>query len=222
MASLCAAENTAMAFPPGLTPPPGLEPPCKPQHVAPPPGLEQSTGGDKASLTPMYVASSLTACPPVFGVTVVVSSLPNHLLNKAMMSATLEQARLDEFVLSCSTKPGAQRGEATITFSNADAAVRCARHFNGRRWDASGLLVSAKLLPVESPTPMTAPKKSSKPSKPSFALSAEAPAFIPGALQSVPVSIKEIPALSRIGSDVSTEDGDSTSSSDEKEVPVTT
>lgn len=222
MASPSAAEMTdaVLRLPPGLEPPPGLEMPCKPQHVPAPPGLEKAKRTpkpkkDKSSLAPMYIASNLyppevahNVRPPAFGVTVQISSLPNHLLNKAMMNATLEQARLDTFVSGLTTKQGAQRGEALITFTDAGAAVQCARHFNGRRWDASGSLVSARLLPVQCPVPQSAFVTSVP--KPSFALSAEAPEFVPGR-----PSAKETPT---IGSDVSTADGDSNASSDEKEV----
>lgn len=227
MASRFAAETTdaVLRLPPGLEPPPGLELPCEPRQVLPPPGLEKSQRApkpkkSKADAAPMYIASNLsmpevtgTPCPPAFGVTVRISSLPNHLLNKAMMTATLEQARLDTFVSGIMTKQGAQRGEALVTFTEANAAVQCARHFNGRRWDASGSLVTAQLLPVAHPVPRST--LVSVP-KPSFSrLSAEAPEFVPGGVQPVPASVKEMLV---IGSDESTADGDSNASSDEKEV----
>jgi len=226
-----AAEKTAdrkasIMPPPGVAPPPGLE---LPQTVSPPPGLEEEAAG---ALDPMYVkVKPMKPRPRVNGVTVQISSLPNHLLNDAMMSATLEQARLDKFVSCFVTKPGAHRGEALITLGSMDAAIRCARHFHGRSWDASGVPVIAQLLtswgcqasipkagPVQhwmAPSnfyPMTSTRavRGSKP-KPSFTLSAEAPEFVPGALEAV--KMKSI-----IGSDVSTEDGESASSSDEKEV----
>jgi hypothetical protein len=127
-----------------------------------------------------------------------------------MMEATLEQARLDKFVSNLRTKPGAQRGDAFISFTSFEAAVRCAHHFNGRRWDSSGVPVMARLLPML-PMPM-APSQAS-----SFELSAEAPEFVPGALPSLSSSVKPT-TTTGARSDVSTEDGDSVSSSDEKEV----
>lgn len=231
-ATYAAEEATAvLRLPPGLEPPPGLELPCKPQEMLPPPGLDKPKRTSKPkkmkspAAAPMYIASShcmpdvaSSICPPAFGVTVKISSLPNHLLNKAMMTVTLEQAQLDTFASSIETKPGAQRGEALITFTNADAAVQCARHFNGRRWDASGILVSARLLPVECPLPPHLAFAPLAP-QPSSTLSAEAPVFIPGALQSFASSAKE--TSQQIGSDVSTADGDSNDSSDEKEVTAT-
>jgi hypothetical protein len=136
-----------------------------------------------------------------------------------MMNATLEQAQLDKFVCGFITQPGSlngrtgPRGEALITLTNMDAAVRCARHFHGRRWDASGIAVTAQLMPVKAP-----PKPRRMPStrlQPSFTLSAEAPEFVPGALKTATVGKVTLPM---IGSDVSTEDGESAASSDEKEV----
>lgn len=224
MASPFAAETTdaVLRLPPGLEPPPGLELPCKPQQMLPPPGLEKKPKSaskpkkNKADASPMYISSNLfppavtrTPCPPAVGFTVKISNLPNHLVNKAMMTATLEQARLDTFVSGFATKQGAQHGEALITFTNADAAVKCAQHFNGRRWHASGSPVTARLLPVE---PSIAPSIAVP--KPSFRLSAEAPEFVPGGAQPLPASVKEPLTIS---SDVSTADDDSNASSDEKE-----
>lgn len=213
MACSLAAEMTAdtgatLLPPPGLEAPPGLELPEDEESVAPPPGLENIGA-------PMYVASKL--CPPAPGVTVCLSNLPNHILSDAMMNVTLEQAQLDQFVLHLTTMPGAQRGDAMITFPTVDVAMRCVGHFHGRRWDASGTLVSAWLLPVQAPPKprqMPTARKSCAKSKPSFTLSAEAAEFVPGAFQ-MPTSGKETPT---IGSDVSTEDGESAASSDEKEV----
>lgn len=223
MASPFAAETTdaVLRLPPGLEPPPGLELPCEPRKVLAPPGLEKSKRApkpkkNKADAAPMYILPEATGmpCPPAFGVNVRISSLPNHLLNKAMMTATLEQARLDTFVSGIMTKPGAQRGEALITFTNPKAAVQCARHFHGRRWDASGSLVTAQLLPVAHPVPPSSLAPVSVP-MPSFRLSAEAAEFVPGGAQPVRASVKEMRA---IGSDESTADGDSNASSDEKDV----
>merc|ERR1719240_1050836 len=217
MASPFAAEQTdaVLRLPPGLAPPPGLELPCEPRKVLAPPGLDKSKRTpkpkkNKDDAAPMYILPEATGmpCPPAFGVTVKISSLPNHLLNKAMMTATLEQARLDTFVSGIMTKPGAQRGEALITFTDPKAAVQCARHFNGRRWDASGSLVTAQILPVAHPAPVSVPM-------PSFRLSAEAAEFVPGGAQPVRASVKEMLV---IGSDESTADGDSNASSDEKDV----
>lgn len=62
------------------------------------------------------------------------------------MEATLEQSPLDKDVLSFVTRPGTCRGEAVITLKTEDAATRCAKHFDGRCWDVSGIPVIAKVL----------------------------------------------------------------------------
>jgi hypothetical protein len=158
---------------------------------------------------------------------VEISSLPNHLLSSAMMGATLEQAQLDEFVVNLVTKPGVQRGEALVTLSTMDAALRCTQHFHGRRWDASGVMVSARMLaPKAHPAPRGAASRSSTTSKPksrkaaakeAFRLSVGAPVFRPGVLQPLP---ENLPTPSKLTmtvdsfGDVSTEDGESVASSD--------
>jgi len=62
------------------------------------------------------------------------------------MGATLDQSQLDKDVLSFVTRPGTSRGEAVITLKSEDAATRCAKHFDGRCWDVSGIPVIAKVL----------------------------------------------------------------------------
>jgi hypothetical protein len=217
-----ATESEAlMMLPPGLEPPPGLE------SVAPPPGLEMEGYDEEIvgeSLT--YVPAKNHPMVPEF--VVQLSCLPNHILNEAMMTVTLEQARLDMFATSIATKKGDHRGDAFITFSSMGAAILCTRHFQGRRWDASGTMVQAWVLPM-APAPVpaavcaaktTKKRPKQKPSKtlsaeapeftPSWALSADAPEFTPSFL----AATKDVPV---IGSDVSTEDGESTVSSDEKD-----
>jgi len=66
-----------------------------------------------------------------------------------MLGATLEQAQLDEQLVSFVTQPGMYRGEAIITMKSEEAAASCAQHFHGRRWDASGITVRARLMSEE-------------------------------------------------------------------------
>jgi len=65
------------------------------------------------------------------------------------MGATLDQSQLDKDVLSFVTRPGTCRGEAVITLKSKDAAARCAKHFDGRCWDVSGIPVIAKVISKE-------------------------------------------------------------------------
>jgi hypothetical protein len=193
-----------LAFPPGLEPPPGLAPP----------GL----GGDD------YVSDD-SATSAEEDPTVRIVNLPNHLMSKAMMEVTLEQANLDKYVVKFDATPGVQRGEAVITFTCFDAAQRCTRHFNGRRWDASGILVSAEVLtPKVPPTAepafvFSAAVPEFVPLKP-FAFSSNVPEFIPGGMKKQDHKKRkqyrrsDSAATSTTGSDVSAHDA--TSSCDEK------
>jgi len=146
---------------------------------------------------------------------VQISGMPNHLLSKMMMEATLQQARLEKFVIDISTKPGGSCGDALIILSNRDAAVRCARHFDGRRWGSVAVRAlvitpepaatvqetSSNFLNVDAPTFV-----------PAFMLSAKAPEFIPGTMSAV-TTLNEFSVISS-ASDASTADGESASSED--------
>jgi len=131
------------------------------------------------------------------------------------MEATLQQARLDQFVLNITTKPGGSCGDALVTLSNRDAAIQCARHFDGRRWGA----VAVRAL-VITPEPAAAVQETSfdflnvdAPAfVPAFMLSAKAPEFIPGTTSAV-TTLNAFSVISS-GSDASSEDGESASSED--------
>lgn len=110
----------------------------------PPPGLAQEP--EPVNIKPTMLPPGSTA--------VQVSSLPNHILSHAMMSAILEQSQLDGEVSHFVTRPGAHgsgRGEAVITLTSAEAAERCSEHFHGRRWDQSGIMVRARILSRDGP-----------------------------------------------------------------------
>lgn len=170
-----------MCPPPGLAPPPGLE------HLAPPPGLE-------------LVVEDEVLAPSSTEVVVQLSNMPNHILTKMMMDAMLQQARLDQFVLSTTTEPGMSCGcgEAFITLSSRDAAHLCAQHFHTRRWGGNAGVNARVITPEPEPTLCA----SAPEFVPSFMLSAKAVEFVPGA------------APTMIDSDVSTADGESSSSDD--------
>jgi len=131
-----------------------------------------------------------------------------------------QQANLEQELLEFTVKPEGRtgRGEAIVVLATRAAAERCARHFNGRRWDASGVAVEATII-------MPKPAESGL-------LSADAPVFVPmfsglsanalGQTMSAnaPVFVPKPPAFvaapSPIGSDQSTDTGDS-GSEDDKE-----
>lgn len=205
----------AMTLPPGLAFPPGLEPP---PGLTPPPGL----GADEE--VPEVPAA-------VEDPTVRVVNLPNHLMNKAIMEVTLEQANLDKYVVKFDVIPGPQRGEAIITLTSFAAAERCAHHFNGRRWDASGTVVRAEVLnapviPAVHPAfVFSSAVPEFVPLQP-FAFSSDVPEFVPRAEKkrnqkvkvhqrrgSASQSTTGSASQSTTGSDISTNDS---SSGDEK------
>lgn len=123
---------------------------------------------------PMYVSANIESLPipppPPLEPTVRIMNLPNHLMSKAMLEVTLEQANLDTCVRDVVTKPGALRGEVMLTLCSAEAADRCAQHFEGRHWDVSGVLVSAEIL---------SRGVTHEPPKPAFQFSGEVPEFVP-------------------------------------------
>lgn len=132
--------------------------------------------------------------PPPLEPTVRLTNLPNHLTSRAMMEAILEQANLDAFVSEFAAKPGKHRGEVVLTMCSADAAARCAQHFEGCRWDSSGYVVRATVISQGVPAPKT---------KPAFQFSVDVPEFIP--VFNI-ISHQRVPktASSACGSDVST------------------
>jgi len=81
---------------------------------------------------------------------VSIEGLPNAILSEPMMLAMLQQAGLLEEVITFSTCEGDPCGEAHVSFSSVDAALRCVYHFESCQWDASGKEVIAKMTPLKS------------------------------------------------------------------------
>lgn len=214
-------------MPPGLEEYAGDKDACHSNQVLPP-GLEEASVDDVALANAMCFPSCFPA--EQMTATVQICNMPNHLLSDAMMEATLQQACLDELVLSFITTPGKGFGEARIILANVEAAEKCTRHFHGRSWGVSSAAVSAwivgeefqkkqksakpkrkaALWPTRTPTALCADAPAFEPS---FALSANAPEFVPGRLGAFSASKVQ----SAIGSDVSTDDGE-WASDEEKEV----
>lgn len=229
-----------MMLPPGLSLPPGLEMPSP--RLAPPPGFEDTAGdiknavGDTESgpspLSPMYVPGYPVA-PVQSEATVWIYNLPSNLCQDVVLEATLQQAQLDKFVSNFVTKSGSPCGEAHVNFTNRDAALRCTRHFDGRRW--GGFEVSAQLSEKSKKSTGAKSKLSSKNLSadapvfvPSFSLSAQAPEFtpMPGMMSSLMTMVTADSAPLKVSclfeSDVSTDDGASVRSEDDKELDRTT
>jgi hypothetical protein len=147
-----------------------------------------------------------------------VRGLPKAILSDDMMEVIFQQANLEQELLEYTVELEGPtgRGEAIVLLASRVAAERCARHFNGRRWDASGVAVDATIItpkPAESGVlsanaPVFVPMFSGlSANAPGQTMSANAPVFVP----------KEpafVTALTPIGSDQSTDTGDSCSEDD--------
>jgi hypothetical protein len=86
---------------------------------------------------------------------VSISGLPNGICTKAMMQAVLEQAGLEDSIVSSEARAGSPCGHFFLTLDSQQAVDRCVEHFHGRRWDASGA-VSVRVESRQQPT-WTAP-----------------------------------------------------------------
>eukprot|EP00747_Dinoflagellata_sp_TGD_P167908 gnl/TRDRNA2_/TRDRNA2_193212_c0_seq1.p1 gnl/TRDRNA2_/TRDRNA2_193212_c0~~gnl/TRDRNA2_/TRDRNA2_193212_c0_seq1.p1 ORF type:complete len:362 (+),score=39.63 gnl/TRDRNA2_/TRDRNA2_193212_c0_seq1:81-1088(+) len=126
---------------------------------------------------------------------VVLHGLPAPLMKEPMMRAMMEQANLEEALVSCSMHPGRQ--VAILTMSNAAWAHKCVQHFHGRNWGTS--VISANLQ-VSNPGLSAAAPAFFPSNFSSLTLSASTPAFIP-------VATKSCGMRSRVYSNTSTEAG---------------
>jgi hypothetical protein len=129
--------------------------------------------------------------------------LPNKILCETMMKAVLQQAQVNDALLSLSTCTGQPCGEAHIIFSSRCAAELCVKHFHGRQWDSSGTTVCARIATTRVAAAMGPEFEIS-----GATLSAKAPTFVPASMKLV--------EMHSIGSDASTEVGES-EAEDEKE-----
>jgi len=79
---------------------------------------------------------------------VILQGLPAALCSGAMLEATLDQAGLEEeLITSQVVHAGSQHGKSEVhaTFKTVKAAKRCVRHFHGRQWGSSVAPVAARL-----------------------------------------------------------------------------
>jgi len=205
-ASKSMKSNTRSA--PEFRPPPGLEG----ITLQPPRGFEKflpisASPSGVPKVSPKSATVSPKGAEDIADNTVQVSNMPKHIASKQMFEAMLQQAQLDKSVLSFVTSLNGLCGEARVTLTDKDAALRCAAHFNGRCW--GGIVVSAKLMVSSSPTKSLSPD--APVFVPTFALSAKAPEFNP-----VPVVTKDVRAPISMTSEASTDDGESASDDDKE------
>jgi hypothetical protein len=138
-------------LPPGLELPPGLDMP---------PGLALLSGAPSGSEATISTAASSSGSsgiqsPPSPGPAeevckVRIRGLPNKMLSEAMVEGMLQQASLESALIGFTVARGEPCGEVLVRLSSIAAAARCERHFKGRRWDASGEVVTAEVLPADS------------------------------------------------------------------------
>lgn len=79
---------------------------------------------------------------------VLLRNLPASLCTAACMDVMLEQAGVDDDLISCDFQAGEGGGEALLTFANWEAAEQCVKHFHGCQWDSAGRPVTAEFGPA--------------------------------------------------------------------------
>jgi hypothetical protein len=67
---------------------------------------------------------------------VIIRGLPNGICTRPMMQAVLEQAGLEESIVTSEAHTGDQCGHFVLTLSTQQAIDKCVEHFNGCKWDA--------------------------------------------------------------------------------------
>lgn len=103
---------------------------------APPPGLELPPGlEDMSSCRPRACTEPIPETVPAEttepeNFKVLMSNLPEAMMNECMMRVMLEQARLHD-VESFAFR---QSGKCLVTFSSYMSAYRCIQHVQGRKW----------------------------------------------------------------------------------------
>lgn len=181
---------------------------------APPPGLElpdaefELTGLDEAAAAPEGVSAEPGSRPrastePALGwmaapepenFKVLMSNLPEAMLNECMIRAMLEQARLAD-VEALAFRKG---GKCLVTFSNYASAYKCITHVHGRKWGNSPLPVHALYVrTVKRCEQSEVPRKVSADTS-AFEMSATAPAFVPGCALALPTASKALSAAAPV------------------------
>eukprot|EP00929_Paragymnodinium_shiwhaense_P103324 TRINITY_DN6675_c0_g1_i2.p1 TRINITY_DN6675_c0_g1~~TRINITY_DN6675_c0_g1_i2.p1 ORF type:complete len:293 (-),score=70.79 TRINITY_DN6675_c0_g1_i2:310-1188(-) len=97
-----------------------------------PQGTADAAQWGQAMRSPKPLTEAEAMSVPVF-----VHGLPNNLCNSMMMEAMLEQAGLEDAIVSVEAWPGFQCGEAVLRLATWEAAHFCLRHFEGCRWDSA-------------------------------------------------------------------------------------
>jgi len=72
---------------------------------------------------------------------VVIRGLPNGICTRPMMLAVLEQAGLEDSIVSSEAHTGNPCGHFIVTLDSQQAIDKCVEHFHDCKWDASGAVV---------------------------------------------------------------------------------
>jgi hypothetical protein len=89
------------------------------------------------------VSVSNPPAPAQTGYEVEISGLPRHLMSRPMIEAVLDQAKLEEEILSFTLE---QPDKARLCVRSQQAAESCMTHFHGRGWNAAGAGVKARMV----------------------------------------------------------------------------
>mmetsp|Transcript_56382 Transcript_56382/g.150816 ORF Transcript_56382/g.150816 Transcript_56382/m.150816 type:complete len:350 (-) Transcript_56382:532-1581(-) len=173
----------------GLEPPPGLEMP----RVRDTNLQVKLPADEKVRITSSDVS--------VNSVEVLLTGLPNALLEREMLEVVLDQSRLRDTVISFSTQKGRRTGEALVVMDSTASAGMCIQHFNGCQWDNRGVVVHAEIVTKAPHRTISSTKRG---------VWKDAPLFVPMCVEA-PVATQ---ATSTVKSETSTDVGDSSEEDD--------
>jgi len=155
------AETAPKQLPAGVAPPPGLVHPSEKKRETSK-DVDSSAFSDPVDAKPEYK--------------VLLQNLPKSLMKETVLRSMIQQAELKD------VKKLAFRsdGRVLITVATHAALCQCITHFNGLPWFSA----PSCTVPVVTATQVvSAAKPSLLKTSPAEVLSAEAPTFIPGAVQ---------------------------------------
>jgi hypothetical protein len=125
--------------------PPGLEQASEEMPL--PPGLDHIPTPFKNEMSALKTKKK--KAPQAKGQVVHIQGLPENLLKEVMISAMMDQAKLDEKVVSIDVHSYKKQGAARITFVSEIAADECVRHCNGQKWNPMGPPVTAFIVSTD-------------------------------------------------------------------------
>jgi hypothetical protein len=111
-----------------------------------PPGLEQIPTpfkSKKSPIKPEAKVEALNSKPKQQGYRVLISGLPKHLMTEKMMAAMLDQAGLEQDILSINVNGTFGRDKALVEMRTFSTAEQLVKHCEGCKWNPSGQAVTA-------------------------------------------------------------------------------